>query len=468
MIEFDKELFSVIPGYSNYIISRYGVCLNIKTGREIKVQQQKCNKYIAIFNDSHIQKVLRLGIVIARTFIDNPKCCTDIVFKDGNSLNCFYHNINWDLSTGIIDGERWEDIKGFPNYQISDHGRIKYISDNKSRIIKPNTESDIYYRVTLYNSSIKNCKANVKIHQLVAKHFVYNPDPERNNMVLHIDDNKHNNLYTNLKWGNAKDNMNMGAVAKKRSLSNTNGKKSKGVNQYDISGKLIKTYPSTCEASRVTGINASQIQSCCKGDHFSCHGYIFLYNNSKWVIIQRDLFGNEIGRYTTAKEASMSIGIGVSGIRDALSCGNKNRIVGGKYRFEYYQIPNNNINIKEYTSKHAISKNSMIISSCLDKLNILYDECKRFTWLYLKRPMWIRFYLPKFKVGIEIRSTKNMYNDAHTLDNWSDSKMKLCHEHGIDLYYINYDEDIESKLMDILKSIGAIDNNVIRDSYSLW
>lgn len=45
------------------------------------------------------------------------------------------------------------------------------------------------------------------IHQLVAETFI--PNPEGYNEILHLDDNKQNNHYTNLKWGTHLENMSM-------------------------------------------------------------------------------------------------------------------------------------------------------------------------------------------------------------------------------------------------------------------
>ena len=41
-----------------------------------------------------------------------------------------------------------------------------------------------------------------KIHREVAKYFVYNPNPKVLNLVDHIDGNRSNNYYKNLRWAN--------------------------------------------------------------------------------------------------------------------------------------------------------------------------------------------------------------------------------------------------------------------------
>ena len=49
--------------------------------------------------------------------------------------------------------------------------------------------------------------------------------------------------------------------------------KSKSVNQYDLEGIYITTYPSLIEAERKTGINNSNISSCCQGKRVSAGNY---------------------------------------------------------------------------------------------------------------------------------------------------------------------------------------------------
>ena len=45
-----------------------------------------------------------------------------------------------------------------------------------------------------------------RVHILVAEAYIPNPDPEHNTIVLHLDSNKQNKHYTNLKWGTISEN----------------------------------------------------------------------------------------------------------------------------------------------------------------------------------------------------------------------------------------------------------------------
>ena len=58
-----------------------------------------------------------------------------------------------------------------------------------------------------------------------------------------------------------------------------NNKLSKRVDQYDLNGNFITSYPSAREASRRLGISQSLISSVCRGEHTHTHGFIFKYVN---------------------------------------------------------------------------------------------------------------------------------------------------------------------------------------------
>ena len=105
--------------------------------------------------------------------------------------------------------EIWKDISGYEGlYQISNLGNVKslnYSRTGKERILKPGTDKDGYLLVTLYKNRNKR---PFKIHRLVAKAFIPNPDNKSD--VNHKDENKTNNCVDNLEWMTRMENNNFG------------------------------------------------------------------------------------------------------------------------------------------------------------------------------------------------------------------------------------------------------------------
>lgn len=95
----------------------------------------------------------------------------------------------------------WKDIIGFEGYyQISEYGDIKNVKTGKIRKVKPNVRHG-YLDIDLY----KDGKCSYKrINRLVAEAFI--PNPNNLPIVMHLDNNKLNNHYTNLKWGTISEN----------------------------------------------------------------------------------------------------------------------------------------------------------------------------------------------------------------------------------------------------------------------
>ena len=101
--------------------------------------------------------------------------------------------------------EEWKDIDFFNikenTYKISNFGNI--FSYAKNNLLSQSI-SNGYKTVQL---STKTGRKTFYIHRLVAKAFVYNPDPLHLIEVNHKDFNRSNNLYINLEWVTKEDNI---------------------------------------------------------------------------------------------------------------------------------------------------------------------------------------------------------------------------------------------------------------------
>lgn len=120
------------------------------------------------------------------------------------------------------------DIIDFPNYEIYDDGRV--YSKNRNMFLKHIKTNQGYYSVNLTKDSSSYYKL---VHRLVAIHFVDNPMNYK--LVDHIDRNKDNMNYKNLRWVDLLMNQQNKSFFK----NNTSGHKGivlvKNKNQYQYS-----------------------------------------------------------------------------------------------------------------------------------------------------------------------------------------------------------------------------------------
>lgn len=106
--------------------------------------------------------------------------------------------------TNLPAVERWVVVTGFPNYKVSDQGRVARILPNGStRLLAPWSANKAgHLRVTLYHGGKK---VYFWVHRLVAQHYLPAPG-EDEKVVCHIDHDPTNNWAINLKWGTYKQN----------------------------------------------------------------------------------------------------------------------------------------------------------------------------------------------------------------------------------------------------------------------
>lgn len=197
--------------------------------------------------------------------------------------------------------EIWKDIKGYEGcYQVSSFGRVRSLERDvitpsgriyhyKGQLITNNVSSPKnYVKVTLCNGFSQK---KISIHRLVAEVFVPNPDclPE----IDHIDGDRHNNIASNLRWVNRKENMANEITKQKMSLAFSLPKSNKQiahtrslsclnmkpVAMLDDNGNIIKRFESIKQAAMETKSNPSCIGGVCLGRYKTANG-------NKWKYIE--------------------------------------------------------------------------------------------------------------------------------------------------------------------------------------
>jgi hypothetical protein len=160
-------------------------------------------------------------------------------------------------------------IRNFPDYKISNFGRV--FSKKRNTFIngRPNTQG--YYQVGLRDVNCENI-VWVLIHRLVAEYFI--PNLGGYNQIDHIDENKSNNFVGNLRWVTPKENINHGSHNQRVVESN---KRNRDFNicQYDLEGNLVKEYNSVSEAALAVGGRTDSIRWALDGKLKTSYGFVW-------------------------------------------------------------------------------------------------------------------------------------------------------------------------------------------------
>lgn len=160
------------------------------------------------------------------------------------SLIAFIGNMPDRLIRGIgpaffLEGklsESWKQIDGYPDYLVSDNGRICSL---KSGLLKPRENSRGYMIVDIGGDT-------KRLHRVVAKAFI--PNPEEKETVNHKDGNPLNNVAGNLEWCTNSENQ-------RHSLDVLhNSPRKKPVQKCDKNGNVVKEYGSMSEVEKAEGM----------------------------------------------------------------------------------------------------------------------------------------------------------------------------------------------------------------------
>lgn len=101
-------------------------------------------------------------------------------------------------------GERWKEVilpekQTSTDYFISNFGRVKSRDRNtqEERLVKGSINPNGSHRITIRLDASR--RKYIIVHRFVAENFVKQPSP-KHTYVVHLDFNKSNNHYQNLRW----------------------------------------------------------------------------------------------------------------------------------------------------------------------------------------------------------------------------------------------------------------------------
>ena len=187
--------------------------------------------------------------------------------------------------TAVYDGEIYEGL-----YKVSNLGRIlslNYWNTGRAELLTPIKNTYGYFFVNLWkNRKRKGCL----VHRVVAETFLPNPEGKpcinhkiqgekgkKINMVIFNEDGSIDKERTTIEWVTYKENNDYGTHNERVSKTMTNGKLSKKVLQFSLTGELIREWPSTAECER-NGFNKGKVSECCNGKRKTYKGFIWKYS----------------------------------------------------------------------------------------------------------------------------------------------------------------------------------------------
>lgn len=212
--------------------------------------------------------------------------------------------------------EMWKDMPGFEDwYEISSDGNARskerrYINKSgrliikHSKPLKPIIGANGYIRFGLKKPNDDKVY-KVLAHRKVAEAFI--PNPNGLDEVGHWDDNRGNNIHTNLYWTTHADNINK-AVSSGRIIFDSISKANKKKIYAILNDNIVMQFDSLTEAAKHFGVSIGAV-SMAKNHGHKCCGYRIVavdVNNTPNNSIEADKTKSSV---VTAKEVILSNGV---------------------------------------------------------------------------------------------------------------------------------------------------------------
>lgn len=116
-------------------------------------------------------------------------------YSKGNSV---IHKKRVKINYEPIEGEIWKNLNNYPNYSVSNLGRVR-----KDDVILNQYTKNGYKTVSITNKEGK--RKTISVHRLVGEAFI--PNPENKPQIDHINTVRNDNRVENLRWVSVFENI---------------------------------------------------------------------------------------------------------------------------------------------------------------------------------------------------------------------------------------------------------------------
>lgn len=276
-----EEKWKTIKGFEKYDVSDHGRVRNAST----YILKITIAPNISLQNAENQGKSALVRNLVAEAFLEPMPPEHVIENINGNKKDNHVSNLKWSKllpssskyknrtacyeKTCDFHDEVWKNIKNFPSYEISNHGRIKIVKTKQLMAFKGSK----YLCVQIHDEDGKPHEKSV--HVLVAQEFIENNDIEAIE-VNHKNGNCKDAHVSNLEWTSHVNNM---IHAKETGLIKNRLTR---VQQIDLkTSNVIREFKSVGAAAKEMNVANSNISEVCGGTQKTSCGFGWRYSVEK-------------------------------------------------------------------------------------------------------------------------------------------------------------------------------------------